>query len=94
MAIARVVTFGGVTRERVDQLAREIEEGERPRNIPATEILMLHDPDAAEATVILFFENEDDYRVGDETLSAMPSDETPGARTAVRKYDVAGRSTA
>ena len=46
MAFARVVTFGGVTRERVDQLAREIEAGERPRDIPATEILMLHDPDA------------------------------------------------
>lgn len=93
MAFARVVTFGGVTRERVDELTREIEAGERPRDIPATEILMLHDPEAQEATVILFFDNEDDYRRGDETLSAMPSDETPGTRTAVRKYEVAGRMT-
>jgi hypothetical protein len=93
MAVARVVTFGNVTRERVDQLAREIEDGERPRDIPATEILMLHDADAGEATVILFFENEDDYRLGDATLNAMPSDDTPGSRTAVRRYDVAGRMT-
>jgi hypothetical protein len=43
--------------------------------------------------VIVFFDNEDDYRRGDETLSAMPADETPGRRTSVSKYQVAIRMT-
>jgi hypothetical protein len=38
-----------------------------------------------------FFDNEDDYRLGDETLSAMPAGDTPGTRTAVAKYNVAFR---
>jgi hypothetical protein len=42
---------------------------------------------------ILFFDSEDDYRRGDEFLSAMPADETPGQRTAVTKYDVAVRTS-
>ena len=41
--------------------------------------------------MILFFENEDDYKRGDETLSAMPAGETPGRRTSVSKYNVAFR---
>jgi hypothetical protein len=41
--------------------------------------------------VILFFENEDDYRRGDEALNAMPAGDTPGQRTSVTKYDVAHR---
>jgi hypothetical protein len=39
----------------------------------------------------VFFDNEDDYHRGDEVLSAMPADETPGRRTSVTKYDVAVR---
>ena len=41
--------------------------------------------------VILFFDNEDDYRRGDETLNAMPAADTPGKRTSVAKYQVAFR---
>jgi hypothetical protein len=44
--------------------------------------------------VLVFFENEDDYRRGDEVLSAMPAGDTPGQRTAVAKYDVAIRMAA
>jgi hypothetical protein len=43
--------------------------------------------------VIVFFESEDDYRRGDEVLNAMGSDETPGRRASVTKYDVAIRMT-
>ena len=64
MALARVVSFDGVGKERIDQLRREIEEGERPQEIPATEIVILHDPDAEKSLVILFFDTEDDYRRG------------------------------
>jgi hypothetical protein len=43
--------------------------------------------------VVVFFDNEDDYRRGDAALSAMPAADTPGQRTSVTKYDVAIRMT-
>jgi hypothetical protein len=73
------------------EMQREMEDGERPADVPATEIVVLHDPEAEKSLVILFFESEDDYRRGDETLSAMPADETPGQRTSVTTYQVALR---
>jgi hypothetical protein len=93
MALARVVSFDGVTRERMDQLKSEIESGERPENVPATEFLLLHDPAADESLALLFFDSEDDFATGDATLNAMPRDDTPGTRTSVRKYEVVGRMT-
>jgi hypothetical protein len=91
MAVARVVAFDGVSKARIEEMQREIGEGERPEGLPATEMVMLHDPEAERALVVLFFDNEDDYRTGDEVLSAMPADETPGQRTSVTRYDVAAR---
>lgn len=94
MALARVVAFDGVSKARAEELEGEMREGDRPDEIPATEIVMLHDPEAEKALVILFFDSEDDYRRGDEVLSAMSADETPGKRTSVTRYDVAVRVTA
>lgn len=91
MALARVVTFEGVGKERIEEMKREMSEGDRPEDIPATEVVVLHDPEADKSLVIVFFENEDDYRRGDEALSAMPAADTPGRRTSVTKYDVAVR---
>jgi hypothetical protein len=91
MAIARVVSFDGVNKDRIDQMKREMEGQEQPDEIPATEVVVLHDPDAQKSLAIVFFENEDDYRRGDEALNAMPAGETPGQRTSVSKYDVAIR---
>jgi hypothetical protein len=93
MAFARVVTFDGVSKERIEEVKREMEDGGRPDEVPATEILVLHDPEAESSLVILFFESEDDYRRGDEALNAMPADDTPGQRTSVRRYEVASRMT-
>ena len=56
-------------------------------------MLLLHDPDAQRSLVVVFFDNEDDYRSGDAALSAMPAGDTPGQRTSVQKYAVAGRMT-
>lgn len=94
MALARVVTFEGVSRERIAELKKEIEGGVRPEGLPATEILVLHDPEGERSLVVVLFETEEDYRQGDETLSAMPADETPGRRTSVAKYEVAIRARA
>ena len=93
MALARAVTFEGVDRNRMAELSKEIENDPRPDDIPATEILMLHDEDANTSLVVLFFENEDDYTRGDAALNAMTTGDTPGRRTSVTKYNVAGRMT-
>jgi hypothetical protein len=94
MAFARVVSFDGVSKERIEEVKREMEDGGRPDEVPAKEILVLHDPEAESSLVILFFESEDDYRRGDEALNAMPAGDTPGQRTSVTKYEVASRITA
>ena len=93
MALARVVSFEGVSQNRVEELKRQISEEGPQEGLPAKEIVLLHDPDAEKSLVILFFETEDDYRQGDETLNAMAADDTPGRRTAVSKYDVALRTS-
>ncbi len=93
MALARVVSFDGVNAERMAEMQSEMQSGERPENVPAKEIIVLHDPEGEKSVVILFFENEDDYTRGDETLSAMPAGDTPGQRTSVGKYEVAFRMT-
>ena len=94
MALARVVTFEDVSGDRIAQLKRQIEEGERPEDLPATEIVILHDAEGQAALAILYFENEEDYRRGDEIMNAMPADDTPGRRGSVTKYEVAVRRTA
>jgi hypothetical protein len=91
MALARVVTFEGVSKDRMAQLQRELSEGEQPEDIPATELIVLHDPDTEKSVAVVFFDNEDDYKRGDKALSAMPSGDTPGRRTSVGKYEVAVR---
>ena len=94
MAFARVVKFDGVSEQRMNEMKREMEESGRPEDVPATEIVVLHDPDAQSSVVILFFESEDDYRRGDEALNAMPAGDTPGQRSSVTKYSVAHRIAA
>jgi hypothetical protein len=93
MALARVVTFEGVSKDRMDEMDREMREGDPPEGLPATEVIVLHDPDAEQSLAIVFFESEDDYKRGDEILSAMPAGDTPGRRTSVTKYKVATRMT-
>ena len=88
MALARVVTFEGVDKNRIEEMKREMEGQEQPEGIPATEIIVLHDAEADKSVAIVFFDNEDDYKQGDEALNAMPTADTPGRRTSVTKYDV------
>lgn len=94
MALARAVSFEGVTDERVAELSQRIEGDPRPDEIPATEMLLLHDPQAGSALATLLFDSEEDYRKGDQALNAMPSDDTPGSRASVGKYQIAMRVTA
>jgi hypothetical protein len=91
MALARVVTFDGVTKERMDELDRRMQDGEPPEGFPSSELIVLHDPDAEKSLVMVIFNSEDDYRKGDEILSSMPAGDTPGQRTSVTKFNVATR---
>jgi hypothetical protein len=93
MALARVVTFDGVSKDRMDEMDREMREGQPPEGFPAGEMIALHDPEAEQSLVILIFETEDDYKRADEVLNAMPAGDTPGRRTSVKKFNVAARMT-
>jgi hypothetical protein len=93
MPLARVVTFDGVSSDRMAEMQREMEGSDRPDDVPAKEIVVLHDPEAEKSVVIIFFETDEDYQRGDEALSAMPAGDTPGQRTSVAKYQVAFRMT-
>ena len=91
MALVRVVSFEGVTRDRMQEMRSEMEGSEPPEGVPAKEIVVLHDADAEKSLVLLFFDSEEDYQRGDEALNAMSTGDTPGQRTGVAKYDVAMR---
>ena len=93
MAIARVVTFDGVSKDRMQQMKGEMESGQPPEGLNATEVVILHDPDTEKSMAVVFFDSEEDYKRGDEILGSMPTDDTPGTRTGVQKYDVAIRMT-
>jgi len=90
MAVARVVSFEGVDSERMAAMVGEMEgESGPPQEVPAKGIVVLHDAEASRALVVLFFDSEDDYAKGDAALNAMTSDDTPGRRSSVDKYQVA-----
>jgi len=91
MAVARVVTFEGVSSERMAELKRQMEEGDRPEGMPPAELIVLHDADSEKSLVVIVFDSDEDYRRGDEILNAMPTDGTPGSRTSVSRFDVAHR---
>ena len=92
MAFARVVTFEGVTKDRMDEMQKEMS-GEPPEGFPSAEVIALHDPEKDASLVILIFETEDEYTKADDFLNAMPAGDTPGQRTSVTRYDVAFRMT-
>jgi hypothetical protein len=93
MPLARVVSFDGVSSDRMAEMQREMEGNERPDDVPAKEIIVLHDPETEKSLVVVFFETDDDYQRGDAALSAIPAGDTPGERTSVAKYQVAFRMT-
>ena len=93
MPLARVVSFDGVSSDRMAEMQREMQDSDGPDDVPAKEIVVLHDPEGEKSLVILFFDSDDDYKRGDEALNAMPAGDTPGQRTSVTKYDVAFRMT-
>ena len=41
MALARAVSFDGVSKDRIEELKREMSDGEQPEGLAATEVIML-----------------------------------------------------
>jgi hypothetical protein len=90
---ARVAMFkgGDGAKAAAEINARNESEGGPPPGLPAKKLLILNDAEGKKALAITFFENEEDYRQGDETLNSMspPSgDNDMGERTAVEKFEV------
>jgi len=91
MALARVVVFDGVSKDRMQEMQSEMEGGQPPEGFPNAELIALHDPEAERSMVIILLDSEEDYAKADEILNAMPTGDTPGKRSSVTKYDVAMR---
>lgn len=90
---ARVVRWEGAEAEAMKQTAEQISadaEAGPPEGVPAKGLLLLQDLEGAKAMAISFFETEEDYREGDETLNSMnPPGDGLGRRVGVDKYSVA-----
>ena len=54
MALARVVSFEGVGKEQIVEMQRQMSEEDQPADIPATEVIVLHDGDSEKSLAILF----------------------------------------
>ena len=46
MALARVVTFEGVDKKRMEEMDREMKDGQPPEGFPPAEDVVLHNPQA------------------------------------------------
>jgi hypothetical protein len=90
---ARVATFegGDGAKAAAEIRARNEAEGGPPPGLPAKKLLILN-AEGGKSLAITFFETEEDYRQGDETLNSMspPSgDNDMGQRAGVEKFEVA-----
>lgn len=90
---ARVATFEGgdpaQVRKMIATIDQESESGP-PEGVPATGLLILHQPDQGKVLAISLFATEADLQKGDAALSAMdpPTPGGMGQRTAVEMYEV------
>ncbi len=50
MPFARVVSFDGVSAERIAEMQGEMENSDQPDDVPAKELIVLHDPEAAQVS--------------------------------------------
>ena len=54
MALARVVTFEGINTDRIEEMKREMQDGDPPEGLNATEVVVLYDADADRAVAIVY----------------------------------------
>jgi hypothetical protein len=89
----RMARFEGGNPAETDQAiagVRQTMQGERPAGLEgAKRFVMLVDRQSGRGLGLMFFENEQDMRRGDEALNAMSRQGTSGRRTSVEMYEVA-----
>jgi hypothetical protein len=90
---ARVATFkgGDGAKAAAEINARNEAEGGPPPGLPAKKLLILKDAEGEKTLAITFFESEEGYREGNETLNTMspPSGaNSMGERAGVEKFEV------
>ena len=86
---ARVVRFTDVDSAQVERIKSEVESGEGPpEGMPSAQMRVVVDGSQNTATVIMFFDSEEDMRKADEVLGAMDASDTPGTRASVDQGEV------
>jgi hypothetical protein len=93
MAFARVARWEGGDADAIRKSAEDMKsraDAGPPEGVPSNGFTLLIDPESGRTLAVGFFETEEDYRKGDETLNAMtPEDSNTGSRVSVEKYEVA-----
>ena len=93
MALARVVSFENVSKDRIEELKREIERGGATGRLPSTEILSSTTPPPRNRSSSSSSTPTTTTRRATRRSSATPAGDTPGRRASVSKYEVALRMT-
>jgi hypothetical protein len=86
---ARVTVFEGGSAEAMKTDADMINSSsEPPPGVPANGITCLYDYESGKSIAIVFFESEEDMKVGDAAMNAMTNDHPEaGTRTSVSFYE-------
>jgi hypothetical protein len=86
---ARVARFEGIDTSNVDEQLEEMSSQGPPPGLEHSKGFMhLLDRENGKALGIVFFEDEDGLRRGDEALNAMNPPSSAGGRTGVEMYEV------
>ncbi len=86
---ARVVRFTDVKPERIEEIARQVEESDGPpEGVDSTGMTLLVDKSQGTAIFVGFFENEEKMNEASAVFDAMDPSETPGTRASVDLCEV------
>jgi len=86
---ARVVRFGGVSRDGIDQVLAQIEASDGPPpGVDSKRMQMLWDEDAQTSVFIAWFETREAMEEAHRIFDAMSVGETPGNRVSVDQAEV------
>jgi hypothetical protein len=92
MPFARVARWEGGDAEAIRKSAEDMKaraDAGPPEGVPSNGFTLLIDPENGQSLAIGFFDTEEDYRKGDETLNSMSPDSSgTGSRVSVEKYEV------
>lgn len=86
---ARAVRFTDVKPERIEQIAKQVEDaGGPPPGVDSTGFQLLVDESQGTAIFIGYFDSEEKLREGSRVLEEMDAGETPGTRVSADMCEV------